>query len=1816
VHLGVKIHEVVLAEGKVVGIKVTEQGADEPTVIDVDMVVVSAGVRPRDELAKDCGLELGGRGGVKVDAGLRSSDPSIYALGEVASIGGTFCYGLWAPGVEQAEVLVKNLVKGPGTAEYVSSDLSTKLKLMGVEVASFGRTMDFWMKRQYDEKDEKKIVSLENSNPFEGTYKKLCFSPDGKVLMGGILVGDTKEYTKMLQLSKKDPEYVVPDIKFGLAVTANKIKDEAPPAPPPAPKKEKPKQEASASGAVLSAGPKSDGGKRVLVVGHGPIGHSFIDKLVERDAGFEIAVLCEEPRPAYNRVMLTQYFADRDGDKHDKMKLSYTNEDAMKEMGVQLIYGRAIAVDRDAKSVAYTEPAGGAASVGYDTLVLATGSYCFVPPTPGMVIPEKRNPHWPDDPASRPEGVFVYRTIEDLDGMIAAAKGGARKAAVIGGGLLGLEAAKAAYDLKLESHVLEMAPFLMPAQLNKEAGMLVAKKIEALDVRVHLGVKIHEVVLAEGKVVGIKVTEQGADEPTVIDVDMVVVSAGVRPRDELAKDCGLELGGRGGVKVDAGLRSSDPSIYALGEVASIGGTFCYGLWAPGVEQAEVLVKNLVKGPGTAEYVSSDLSTKLKLMGVEVASFGRTMDFWMKRQYDEKDEKKIVSLENSNPFEGTYKKLCFSPDGKVLMGGILVGDTKEYTKMLQLSKKDPEYVVPDIKFGLAVTANKIKDEAPPAPPPAPKKEKPKQEASASGAVLSAGPKSDGGKRVLVVGHGPIGHSFIDKLVERDAGFEIAVLCEEPRPAYNRVMLTQYFADRDGDKHDKMKLSYTNEDAMKEMGVQLIYGRAIAVDRDAKSVAYTEPAGGAASVGYDTLVLATGSYCFVPPTPGMVIPEKRNPHWPDDPASRPEGVFVYRTIEDLDGMIAAAKGGARKAAVIGGGLLGLEAAKAAYDLKLESHVLEMAPFLMPAQLNQSAGLVLAKKIEALDIRVHLGIKIHEVVLSDGKVVGIKITEKGAEEPTVLEVDMVIVSAGVRPRDELAKDCGLELGGRGGVKVDGGLRSSDPSIYAIGEVAAIGGNFCYGLWAPGVEQADVLMKNLVDGDGTAEYVKSDLSTKLKLLGCDVASFGRENDFWFKRQFDDKDPEIVSLECTNPLEGSYRKLCFSADGTKLMGGLLVGDAKDYLKLLQLSKKEDLGDADPEMLTFQRPPPGDGAGAAADGGDGTGLADDDLVCTCIGLTKADIAKAIEDKEATTIPLLKKANKVGTGCGGCVTPVGAVPKILAATLKKLGKTGPVGICAHFPYSRKELFDICKIKKLKSYPEMLASCGKGNGCEVCKPIIGSIMAGLWNEHILQSGRDEIQDTNDKYCGNIQKTGTYSVIPRCAGGDISPQELEDFAKIAKKYGLWTKITGAQRLGMFGAAQHQLPAIFKELVDAGMESGQAYGKALRAVKSCVGSTWCRYGQQDSVTMAVILENRYKGIRSPHKMKMGVSGCLRECAEAQGKDVGLIATQKGYNLYVCGNGGAKPVHAKLLGTDLSEEECIKYIDRTLMYYISTAKHLERTAPWLENLPGGIEFLKKVVIDDTLGICAELEALLENAHSNYLCEWKEVAYETHLHKQFQQFVNTKETHDSEQIEYIDVRRQRHPNVYSPPDVTGPACFRKEEAPAEGTAAADGWAWTFAGNVEDYPKCGGWQMKHGTNELAVFHVSGVNDTSKPDQWFATQNMCPHRQARTIARGLIGETLDGKITLADPIYKTTYNLATGEGIANAAFNLSTFEVRVDDASGQVQVRLPAAETMAAAFDAQVKAATKASGFVRPTKGRDINNNIIDLEDLVPPTMVGA
>ncbi len=347
------------------------------------------------------------------------------------------------------------------------------------------------------------------------------------------------------------------------------------------------------------------------------------------------------------------------------------------------------------------------------------------------------------------------------------------------------------------------------------------------------------------------------------------------------------------------------------------------------------------------------------------------------------------------------------------------------------------------------------------------------------------------------------------------------------------------------------------------------------------------------------------------------------------------------------------------------------------------------------------------------------------------------------------------------------------------------------------------------------------------------------------------------------------------------------------------------------------------------------------------------------------------------------------------------------------------ICEHFPYSRQQLFHLVRVNGLKSFDELISRHGVGLGCDICKPAAASIFASCWNEFVLTRDKAPLQDSNDYFLANIQKNGTYSIVPRVAAGEITPQQLISIGQIAQKYQLYTKITGGQRIDMFGAQVHQLPLIWRELVDAGFESGHAYGKALRTVKSCVGSTWCRYGVQDSVRLALDLENRYKGLRSPHKLKFGVSGCTRECAEAQSKDVGVIATEKGWNLYVCGNGGMKPRHAELLCSDLDLETLLRYIDRFLMFYIRTADRLQRTSVWRDNLEGGLEYLKQVICEDSLGIAAELEADMQRIVDTYECEWKKAIDDPKTLSRFRHFINSERADDG--IVFVEERGQPRP---------------------------------------------------------------------------------------------------------------------------------------------------------------------------------------------------
>ncbi|ONG39785.1 nitrite reductase large subunit [Alkanindiges hydrocarboniclasticus] len=826
------------------------------------------------------------------------------------------------------------------------------------------------------------------------------------------------------------------------------------------------------------------------------------------------------------------------------------------------------------------------------------------------------------------------------------------------------------------------------------------------------------------------------------------------------------------------------------------------------------------------------------------------------------------------------------------------------------------------------------------------------------------------KIVVIGHGMVGHKLIESLVDQ-ADVELTVIAEEPRPAYDRVHLTEYFSGKSADD-----LLLARHDFADAYGIALhLNTKATSIDIANKTVTTAD----GRQIDYDKLVLATGSYPFVPPLPGK---DRDN-------------CFVYRTIEDMDAMRNASLS-AKTGVVIGGGLLGLEAAKALKDLGLQTHVVEFAPRLMAVQIDDGGGKVLRKKIEQLGVGVHTQKATTEIVDGDNA-----FHKMNFADGSCLETDMIVFSAGIRPRDELARQAGLALGERGGIVINDYCQTSDHDVYAIGE-CALWQNKIFGLVAPGYDMARVAADHILE-QPSKTFAGADMSTKLKLMGVDVASIGDAHAMT---------PDSLSYQFCDETRQVYKKLVVNKDKTRLLGAVLVGDAAEYGDLLQMMLNGMDLPEQPEALIL----PATGNAPKASGGAGVDLLPDSAVmCSCNNVTKADLCSAIGAGN-TTLASLKKCTKAASSCGGCAP---LVTQVLKSELKRQGVTVNNHLCEHFPYSRQEIYHLVRVGKIQTFEELLHKHGSGLGCDICKPTASNILASCWNDFILKPQHAGLQDSNDYFMGNIQKDGSYSIVPRIAGGEITPEGLIVIGQIAKDYGLYTKITGGQRIDLFGAQVHQLPEIWERLIDAGFESGHAYGKSLRTVKSCVGSTWCRYGVGDSVKLAIDLENRYKGLRSPHKLKMAVSGCTRECAEAQGKDVGVIATENGWNLYVCGNGGMKPRHAELLAGDLSTEDLIKYIDRFFMFYIRTADRLQRTSVWRDNLEGGLDYLKDVIIHDSLNLGAELEAEMAIIIATYEDEWKNAVTNPEVRQRFRTFVNSAKA--DEHIEFVAERGQIRP---------------------------------------------------------------------------------------------------------------------------------------------------------------------------------------------------
>ncbi|MCJ1255253.1 hypothetical protein MMC24_003069 [Lignoscripta atroalba] len=1017
-----------------------------------------------------------------------------------------------------------------------------------------------------------------------------------------------------------------------------------------------------------------------------------------------------------------------------------------------------------------------------------------------------------------------------------------------------------------------------------------------------------------------------------------------------------------------------------------------------------------------------------------------------------------------------------------------------------------------------------------------------------------------KKIVVVGLGMVGIAFIEKLLKMDAKrreYDVVVIGEESHLAYNRVGLTSFF------QHRKVENLYLNpQDWYSNTpsgALNYHLNTMVTAIHPAEKLVSTSKGD---TVPYDILILATGSDALLPR------------HTPGHDA---KGVFVYRTIDDLQKLITFAdtvKG--TTGAVVGGGLLGLEAAKAMMDLETFGKVklIERNRWVLSRQLDADAGGMVVDLVSQLGLDVLLSKRVGKIEVDENNAV------KGVffEDGEYMDCNCIMFAIGIKARDELARKAGIKCADRGGgIVIDPSLMTSEKDVYAIGECASWESQ-TFGLIAPGIEMADVLAFNLTQAKvhSTRKFKRPDLSTKLKLLGVEVASFG---DFFADRDgpkdmpgpkrhgaaarkregADDKvknitdgppPPPVKALTYKDPFQAVYKKYLFTLDGKYLLGGMMIGDTKDYVKLVPMVKNQKPLEVPPSQFIL-------GAGKEGED-DGDDLTDDTQICSCHNVTKGDVAKVVKDGSCKSIGDVKSCTKAGTGCGGCMP---LVQTIFNTEMKAMGTEVLNHLCPHFAYSRADLFNIIYVKKLKTLPEVMKECGKDAeslGCEACKPAIGSIMASLYNQHVMDKPMHGLQDTNDKFLANIQRNGTFSVIPRVAGGEITADKLIVIGTVAKKYGLYCKITGGQRIDMFGAKKQDLVEIWTELVNAGMESGHAYAKSLRTVKSCVGTTWCRFGIGDSVGMAVRLEERYKSIRSPHKIKGGVSGCVRECAEAQNKDFGLIATEKGFNVFVGGNGGSKPRHSELLAKDVPPDDIIPMLDRYLMFYIRTADKLQRTARWVEQLPGGIKYLREVILEDKLGICASLEQQMIELIGTFFCEWTEVINSPERRLAFQQFGNTSETVDT--MEKVTERGQQRPTYWAKESA-------KEDFRGTQWSALTWQPMIESKNFTDAPTGSSANVKRSDTQLAIFKVKG--------KFYCTQQMCPHKRAFILSDGLIGDDLaTNKLWVSCPYHKRNYLLSSPDNDKTPAgsctndpeVNIAVFPVEARD-DGWVYVKLP-------------------------------------------------
>ena len=1382
----------------------------------------------------------------------------------------------------------------------------------------------------------------------------------------------------------------------------------------------------------------------LIVIGNGMAGVRLVERLCERaPERYRIVIIGEEKQPAYNRILLTPVLAG------EKQFDDIVTHDAQwyKRHNVTFIAGAAATeIDRTARRVR-----AGGQMFDYHHLVLATGSRPFMLPVPGAQL----------------RGIHGFRQQQDVENILSGDYAG-QPAVVVGGGVLGVEAAAALALRGMQVSLLHRGNHLMDSQLDEHSAELLRASLATRGITTLLQA---QTVAYAGDPAG-NVRAVRLSDGREIPAQRVVVAAGVRPEIALAQSAGLDCDR--GILVSDTLQTSDPAISAIGECCQQG-ELTAGLVAPCWQQAEALAARLAGAP-VVSPVMHRVPLRLKVTGIDVFCAG---------ELHGGDGAQIHTV--SDPVDGHYRRLLLRDNR--LTGVLLWGDISD----------GPEYFARISHPANCQTPLSIFS---PGDEPAIKSEQLPAEVTRSTAMS---------KPVLVMaGHGMVGHHFLQQLVERELHlqYQVIVFAEEKSPAYDRVHLSEFFSGRSAES-----LSVVEEGFFASTGIELRLGHSIGhIDTRHRFVVDHQ----GRQTAYDLLVLATGSYPFVPPIPGNDAP----------------GCLVYRTLDDLAAIQACAATG-KTGVVVGGGLLGLEAANALKHLGLQTHVVEFAPRLMGVQLDEGGAAMLRRKIEALDVQVHTGKETRAIVAGEASRYRMEFADGGH-----LETDLVLFSAGIRPRDQLAKECGLEVGPRGGIVINDQCRTSDPAIFAIGECALWNGQI-FGLVAPGYQMARTLADTLSGSE--VAFKGADMSTKLKLLGVEVASVGDAHG---------RTPGSQSYSWVDGPAEVYKKIVVSQDGKRLLGAVLVGDSNEYSTLLQMMLNDMPLPASPENLILPA-----SAGAAPQTLGVAALPDGAQICSCHNVSKSDICDAVKGG-CGDMAAVKACTKAATGCGGCAA---LTKQVMEFALTEMGVEVKKDVCEHFAYSRQEIYHLVRMGNIRSFAELIQKHGHGSGCEICKPLAGSILASCWNDYLLKPQHLPLQDTNDRYFANIQKDGTYSVVPRIPAGEITPDGLIAIGLVAKRYNLYTKITGGQRVDLFGARLEHLPEIWQQLVDAGFETGHAYGKSLRTVKSCVGSSWCRYGVQDSTGLALQLENRYKGLRSPHKIKMAVSGCTRECAEAQSKDVGVIATEKGWNLYVCGNGGMKPRHADLLAQDMSTEDLIRTVDRFLMFYIRTADRLQRTSTWMDNLEGGMDYLRQVVLEDSLHIGAELESEMNAVVGTYQCEWQTTLADPDRLALFRPFVNSSEP--DETVVMVTERQQVRPATSQERAVIAVNAVNPPVMAVQG--------WVALCDLSAIPANAGMAARLANRQIALFHLP-----DHPQQVFALSNHEPDSDANVLARGLVGD-VKGEPVVISPLYKQRFRLHDGRSVDDAQLALSVWPVKVENGRVWVQEQpgVKTAETIA-------------------------------------------